>query len=322
MRTQIPFAVLAVAFAYTFATAPAHARARVFVASYGDDANPCTFGSPCKTFQHAHDVVDAGGEVTAIDSAGFGPIKITKAVTITSPPGVEAGIVPTGAGSAIFINVPAADAVVLRGLTLNGSGVGGTGIVFSGGASLTVIDCVVQNFVFDGIDFSPSNAAGNLSVTNTATIHNGRAGIDVSPFGSGVVESVFNHVQASTNGDSGIILDGTSSTGTVNGAVYESVAAANGVNLSGLGGEGFLVFSDTGQAPTTLMVFHSASVNNNNGILAQGTGAKVRIANSTITGNNNLSWGGISSGVVVSYGDNYIDGNGDGDPTPPATPRK
>jgi len=37
--------------------------------------------------------MDAGGEVTAIDSAGFGPINITKAVTITSPDGVEAGVV-------------------------------------------------------------------------------------------------------------------------------------------------------------------------------------------------------------------------------------
>src|SRR5215472_14476239 len=44
--------------------------------SYGDDANPCTFGSPCKTFQQAVNVVAAGGEVTAI-SAGFPPIQKT-----------------------------------------------------------------------------------------------------------------------------------------------------------------------------------------------------------------------------------------------------
>ena len=93
MHTAIPLTVLATALACSLATAPAHARARVFVASYGDNNNPCTFGSPCKTFQQAVTVVDAGGEVTAIDSAGFGPINITKAVTITSPDGVEAGVV-------------------------------------------------------------------------------------------------------------------------------------------------------------------------------------------------------------------------------------
>src|SRR5215472_13571454 len=119
MRTAIPLTVLAAALTCSLASAPAYARARVFVASYGDDANPCTFGSPCKTFQHAHDVVDAGGEVTAIDSAGFGPINITKAVTITSPDGVEAGIVPPVNGTAITINAGTNDAIVLRGLTLN-----------------------------------------------------------------------------------------------------------------------------------------------------------------------------------------------------------
>src|SRR5215469_9841815 len=131
MRTATPLTVLATALACSLASVPAHARARVFVASYGNDTNPCTFGSPCKTFQQAVNVVDAGGEVTAIDSAGFGPININKAVTITSPDGVEAGIVPTAGGNAININAGPADAVVLRGLTLNGSGIGGNGIVLN-----------------------------------------------------------------------------------------------------------------------------------------------------------------------------------------------
>ena len=75
------------------ASLPAQAqRARVFVASYGSDGNPCTFGSPCKTFQRAHDAVAASGKITAIDSAGFGPLTVTKSLTITSPAGVEAGI--------------------------------------------------------------------------------------------------------------------------------------------------------------------------------------------------------------------------------------
>src|SRR5215471_18062583 len=104
MRTAILLTMLATAFACSLATAPAHARARTFVASYGNDSNPCTFGSPCKTFQVAVNAVDAGGEVTAIDSAGFGPISISKAVTITSPDGVEAGIVANAGADAIDIN--------------------------------------------------------------------------------------------------------------------------------------------------------------------------------------------------------------------------
>src|SRR5215471_8524837 len=121
MRIAIPLTVLATALACSLATAPANARARVFVASYGNDANPCTFGSPCKTFQQAVNVVDPSGEVTAIDSAGFGPITITKSVTITSPDGVEAGIVPPANGNAIAINPNPGDSVTLRGLTIDGS---------------------------------------------------------------------------------------------------------------------------------------------------------------------------------------------------------
>ena len=83
----MPLTVLATALACSLASVPAQARARVFVASYGSDSNPCTFLSPCRNFQQAVNVVDAGGEVTAIDSAGFGPIAINKSVAITSPAG-------------------------------------------------------------------------------------------------------------------------------------------------------------------------------------------------------------------------------------------
>src|SRR5215469_12087457 len=176
MRTVIPLTVLATALACSLASEPAHARARVFVASYGNDSNPCTFGSPCKTFQHAVDVVDLDGEVTAIDSAGFGPINITKSVTITSPPGVEAGIAaPAAGGAAITIN--ANGRVNLSGLTLDGAGViDSTGIswnavngLFAG--KLNVRDCVIRNFTQDGIDFAPGGG-GILSVSNTVVSNN------------------------------------------------------------------------------------------------------------------------------------------------------
>src|SRR5580692_9318294 len=104
-------------------SAPALAqRDRVFVASYGSDSNPCTFGSPCKTFQNAVSVVAAGGEVTAIDSAGFGPVIIRHAVTVTSPEGVEAGIAAAAGNDAILVEAGSNDTVVLSGLTLEGAG--------------------------------------------------------------------------------------------------------------------------------------------------------------------------------------------------------
>ena len=58
----------------------AHAQpVRVFVAAQGSDSNPCSFAAPCRTFQHAHDVVAAGGEINVLDPAGYGAVTISKA---------------------------------------------------------------------------------------------------------------------------------------------------------------------------------------------------------------------------------------------------
>src|SRR6516225_235878 len=196
MRTTIP--LLTAALAGSLASAPAHARARVFVASYGNDANPCTFGSPCKTFQVAVNVVDPGGEVTAIDSAGFGPINITKAVTITSPAGVVAGIVPLVGQDAIDINAGATDKINLRGLLIDGVGTGGDGIVFNSGASLNVQDCLIRDFgavnKSRGIVFQPTATSG-LFVSDTLLADNMGPGIALHPTASsGTYTGVLEHV--------------------------------------------------------------------------------------------------------------------------------
>src|SRR5262249_36161028 len=128
--------LIAAALMSALAAMPAHAqRDRVFVASYGSDTNNmiCSFTQPCRTFANAVKSVAVGGEVTAIDSAGFGPISITQSVTITSPPGVEAGIVTTPSTDTIDIS-GSNITVVLRGLTLEGNGTANTGVSFLGGS--------------------------------------------------------------------------------------------------------------------------------------------------------------------------------------------
>src|SRR5580658_5326154 len=147
MRNAIPFTVLAATLACSLFAMPAQAqRDRVFVASYGSDSNPCTFGSPCKTFQNAVNVVAVGGEVTAIDSAGFGTITIEHAVTITSPNGVEAGIATSSGGTAIMISAEPSDIINLNGLTLDGVGGANTGISFIAGGRLNIQNSVIRNF--------------------------------------------------------------------------------------------------------------------------------------------------------------------------------
>ena len=139
-------------------------------------------------------------------------------------------------------------------------------------------------------------------MSNTLVADNVGLGILLQPTGSAT--AVFNRIEVNNNGSSGIFVDGSTSasSNTINATVFESVAAGNV-------GDGFFSNTQAGQAPTSVMVFHSVAANNINGVAANGTGATLRLANSTVTGNIR-GWRVISSGVLNSYGDNYIDGNG------------
>ena len=55
---------------------------RTWVSENGNDANPCSATAPCKTFAGAISKTFIGGEIDAMDDAGFGTVTITKSVTI------------------------------------------------------------------------------------------------------------------------------------------------------------------------------------------------------------------------------------------------
>src|SRR5262245_12451548 len=114
--------------------------ARVFVAAQGNDANPCTFASPCRTFQRAHNAVAAGGEIDVLDPVGYGALIITKSISIQGHDFSGISVAPGGTG--ITINTGATDIVNLRGLIIEGAGIGQNGIVFNGAGSLTIESCL------------------------------------------------------------------------------------------------------------------------------------------------------------------------------------
>ena len=315
MRNQLPLAALATALACSFASAPANARARVFVASYGNDGNPCTFGSPCKTFQAAVNAVDVGGEVTAIDSAGFGPISINKSVTITSPAGVEAGVVPATGGDGVDINAGVSDAVVLRGLTMNGSSGGSNGIFFKTGGSLTVIDCMVQNFFFDGIQLEPTSGFIDFAITNTTVVNNSNDGIDYfPPSGSPSANGVIDHVIAIGNSQGIGVNTFNTSGGTTNINISNSVASNDGIGI----------FLDDGPALMTVTIDNAIiSDNGGSGIVASnvtGSQMTVELGRSVITNNSVGVTNVTSPNGFFSYGDNRINSNPQNDITSPLNP--
>lgn len=102
------------------------AAQRTFVASYGFTANTafnCSLANPCRAFNEAISVTNPGGEVVILDTAGYGPMTITKSLKVIGPSGVYGGIsVITPGTDGITINAGDGDDVILRGLDVTGLG--------------------------------------------------------------------------------------------------------------------------------------------------------------------------------------------------------
>src|SRR5882724_7095100 len=138
MNTRLSTGLLSAALACLLHIPPAQAlNTRSFISANGLDTNPCTRTQPCRTLQKAHDSTSAGGEINMLDPAGYGIVTITKAISIVNDGVGSAGILVPSAGTGITINAGTNDKINLRGLIIEGAGVGENGIAFATGKSLT-----------------------------------------------------------------------------------------------------------------------------------------------------------------------------------------
>lgn len=164
---------------------PAVAAVRTFVSSTGVDSGVCGRAAPCRTFSFAVAQTSAGGELDVLDTAGYGPVTITQSISINNPEGSIASVAVPAGQNGVTINAAAGSNVVLRGLTIEGAGVGGNGIVFNTGGDLSIDRCVVQNFVGmgptgNGILLQPASASPVVHITNTTATNNTVAGLYLS----------------------------------------------------------------------------------------------------------------------------------------------
>lgn len=107
------------ALSITLLGAPAQAQAtRTWISGVGDDANPCSRTAPCKTWAGAISKTATGGVINAIDSGGFGPVIITRAITLDGGSTTASSL--TTVGNGITINASASSDVVLRNLDVTG----------------------------------------------------------------------------------------------------------------------------------------------------------------------------------------------------------
>jgi hypothetical protein len=80
------------------------------VASFGNDADPCTRGAPCRPLTQALTQTSSAGEIIILDSGDYYPVSITQSVSILASEGIYAGIRVTsghgitvdGSGIAVF----------------------------------------------------------------------------------------------------------------------------------------------------------------------------------------------------------------------------
>ena len=305
-RTALSLTLLAAVLVCLLHASPARAAPpiRVYVSITGSDANQCTFASPCHSVQHAHDVVQAGGEIRMLDPGSYGLLIITKAISILGDG--HGGIAASNNAVAITINAGPNDIINLRGLIIEGFGTGFSGVIFNTGASLNIQDSIIRNFAFDGVVFQPT-AASQLNVRQTIIEHFGGLSIAVAiaPSGSGSAKVVLDNVAVDSSLD-GVYANGSNTSGSIIMTVADSVISNNG--SFGIGG------ASTNGA-IQIMVRNCTISNNNEGIESNGSPVVIRVTRSTITANIRGVLAG-NSGLLISYGDNNIDGNtANGSPT-------
>lgn len=299
---------LAAAFVCVLVSASAHAQARrTWVSGLGNDADPCSRSAPCKTFAGALTKTAAGGEISTLDPAGYGAVKIDRSISITNDGAGEAGILVFGSDG-IIVDAGPNDVVNLRGLIIDGGppgAPGATGVRFVAGGALHIQNCVIRNFsggAAFGVHFIP-NTSAKLTMQDTLVAHNGAGfdggGIMVKPTGGNTVVAL-RRVTIADNSN-GLVIDTTATPYFLSASLVDSSATANSLN-------GVAFVSGSTAERHSLAIDRSTLSNNWAGVASTGQSSVVSLSNSVVTGNNfGLSAGSL--GQIVSYGNNMLNGN-------------
>lgn len=174
--------------AASLASSPVAAQLnRTFVSGKGNDANSCYLTAPCRTFAGALVKTNAGGEINALDTAGYGTVIIDKAVTIDGA-GTRAGIVGSTLVAGVQIAAGPNDVVRLLNLSIGGAGAtsGKAGIHFLTGKALHVEDLLIHDVQY-GIDvWAPTSHLGVL----TTSIRDVERGVNLRSVATGATATL------------------------------------------------------------------------------------------------------------------------------------
>lgn len=274
---------------------------RTWVSGVGDDANPCSRTAPCKTFAGAISKTAAGGEIDALDPAGYGAVTITKAITIDGGGGQVASVLVSGTNG-IVVQAGPSDVVILRNLRINGIGTGINGVRFLSGKDLNVENCYIFGFTTNGLDIALNQGTqATVHVYNSVFKNNGQVGIRAT-------NAVAPNVKVAIN-DTNIAVDNigveasTNSTVEINESMI-SAMASDGVKTDGTG--------------ALVDISHSQIVNGigatTNGVTT--TAGSTTVGDCTIAYDPGTAFNKVAGGLFT-YSDNRVhDVGAVGTPTP------
>jgi hypothetical protein len=268
---------------------------RTWVSGVGDDANPCSRTAPCKTFAGAISKTAAGGEIDALDPAGYGAVTITKAITIDGGGGQVASVLVSGTNG-IVVQAGPSDVVILRNLRINGIGTGINGIRFLSGKDLNVESCYIFGFTTNGVDIALNQAtAASAHILNTVIKNNGGVGVRaanaVAPAVAVVVDS------------SSTILNNIG----VEAAQHAHVTVSRSL-VSKNANDG-LKSDDSATSDAQLTVSFTDSNLNKNGVTAA-PGGTANVAFSNIGLNTTCGFNNAGGTSFFTFGNNRLTGTG------------
>ncbi|HEY2113563.1 MAG TPA: hypothetical protein VGJ51_00625 [Candidatus Angelobacter sp.] len=262
---------------------------RTWVSGVGDDANPCSRTAPCKTFAGAISKTAAGGEIDALDPAGYGALTITKAITIDGGGGQVASVLVSGTNG-IVVQAGPSDVVILRNLRFNGIGTGINGIRFLSGKDLNVENCFIFGFTTNGIDIALNQAtAASVHVINTILKQNGGSGVRAANAIAPNVTVEISNSQA--------IIDTIGFEANNNSRMVVNYSTAENASSDGI---------KASAATAQIAISNSDASFNTNGITAA-AGSSVNVFGSSVAYNTTCSLNNSAS-TLGSFGSNRIVG--------------
>ena len=282
-----------------------YGSARTWVSGTGDNTSQCTVGAPCLTFAAAMALTLPGGEIDALDQGDFGPVTITKSLSIVGGRNVVAAVsLASGGTSGVTIAAGVNDVVELRGLIFDGfAGTGASGVVFTSGAKLNIEDCTFLGFPVGAITFSPgarSAATAKMFVSGSNIFASG-IGVVISPNAGIAADAWLIDTNVDGNSGDGLVADGTGGGGPISVVMTNASIgsnAGNGVNaMSGAGSVAIEISRSTIEA------------NGLAGIRSSGASANVTADRSQIS-DNGVGLQSAGGGSLLSYSNNQVMDNG------------